>query len=40
MPQWHLRQRQTVPVTSIKRYLRDFKNDYKFLTQLEVALGY
>ena len=34
-----LRQRQTVPVTSIKRYLRDFKNDYKFLTQLEVALG-
>jgi len=34
-----LRQRQTVPVTSIKRYLRDFKNEYKFLTQLEVALG-
>ena len=34
-----LRQRQTVPVTSIKRYLRDFKNEYRFLTQLEVALG-
>ena len=34
-----LRQRQTVPVGSIKRYLRDFKNEYRFLTQLEVALG-
>ena len=34
-----LRQRQTVPVLAIKRYLRSFKNDYEFLTQLESALG-
>ena len=34
-----LRQRQTVPVNSIKRYLRDFKNEYRFLTQLERGLG-
>ena len=34
-----LRQRQTVPVNSIKSYLRDFKNDYRFLTQLERGLG-
>ena len=34
-----LRQRQTVPVNSIKSYLRDFKNEYRFLTQLERGLG-
>lgn len=34
-----LRQRRTVPVLAIRRYLRDFKGSYKFLTQLESALG-
>ena len=34
-----LRQRQNVPVLAIRRYLRSFKNDYEFLTQLESALG-
>jgi hypothetical protein len=34
-----LRQRQSVPVLAIRRYLRSFKNDYQFLTQLESALG-
>ena len=34
-----LRQRQTIPVPAIKRYLKSFRNDYEFLTQLESALG-
>ena len=34
-----LRQRQTVPELSIRRWLRNFKNDYEFLSQLESALG-
>ena len=34
-----IRQRQTVPVLAIRRYLRDFKNSYQFLTNLESALG-
>ena len=34
-----LRQRQTVPVLAIRRYLRDFRNSYSFLTSLETALG-
>ena len=34
-----LRQRQNVPILAIRRYLRNFKNDYEFLTQLESALG-
>ena len=34
-----LRQRQTVPVLAIRRYLRDFKGAYAFLTKLESALG-
>ena len=34
-----LRQRQKVPVLAIKRYLRTFKDSYKFLTQLEKALS-
>ena len=34
-----LRQRQNVPVLAIRRWLRSFKNDYEFLTQLESALG-
>jgi hypothetical protein len=34
-----LRQRQNVPVLAIRRYLRNLKNDYEFLTQLESALG-
>ena len=34
-----LRQRQNVPVLAIRRYLRNFKNDYEFLTNLESALG-
>jgi aminopeptidase N len=34
-----LRQRQTVPVNSIKRYLKDFKDEYRFLTRLESGLG-
>ena len=34
-----LRQRQIVPVLAIRRYLRDFKNDYSFLSQLETALS-
>jgi len=33
------RQRRTIPVMSIKRYLRSLDNDFKFLTQLETALG-
>ncbi len=34
-----LRQRQTVPVLAIRRYLRDFRNSYQFLTNLESSLG-
>ena len=34
-----LRQRQSVPVSAIRRYLRSFSKDYEFLTQLESALG-
>ena len=34
-----LRQRQTVPVLAIRRYLRDFKNSFQFLSNLESALG-
>ena len=34
-----MRQRQTVPVLAVRRYLRDLKNDYQFLTSLETALG-
>ena len=34
-----LRQRQSVPVLAIRRYLRDFRNSYNFLTNLETALG-
>jgi hypothetical protein len=34
-----LRQRQPVPVMAVKRYLRTFDEPYKFLTQLERALG-
>ena len=34
-----LRQRQTVPELSIRRWLRNFRNDYEFLSQLESALG-
>ena len=34
-----LRQRQTVPVLAIRRYLRTFKGDYLFLTQLERSLS-
>ena len=33
------RQRQSVPVLAIRRYLRDFKNSYQFLTKLETSLG-
>lgn len=34
-----LRQRQTVPVLALRRYLRDFKNAFGFLTSLERSLG-
>jgi hypothetical protein len=34
-----LRQRLSIPVLAIRRYLRAFSNDYKFLTQLEKALN-
>lgn len=34
-----LRQRQSVPVLAIRRYLRDFKNSYSFLSKLEIGLG-
>jgi hypothetical protein len=34
-----LRQRQSVPVLAIRRYLRTFTDDYTFLTGLESALG-
>ena len=34
-----LRQRQTVPVMAIRRYLRDFKNSFQFLSSMESALG-
>ncbi len=33
------RQRQTVPTLAIRRYLRDFKGSYAFLTSLESSLG-
>tara|TARA_B100001057_G_scaffold495113_1_gene593320 strand:- start:92 stop:937 length:846 start_codon:yes stop_codon:yes gene_type:complete len=33
-----LRQRQTVPVLAIRRYLRSFTDAYSFLTQLETSL--
>jgi len=34
-----LRQRQTVPELAIRRFLRNFRNAYSFLTNLESALG-
>ena len=34
-----MRQRQPVPVMALRRYLRSFEEPYKFLTQLERALG-
>jgi hypothetical protein len=34
-----LRQRRSVPELAMRRYLRDFKNSYSFLTKLERALG-
>ena len=34
-----IRQRQTVPTLAIRRYLRDFKGSYAFLTSLESSLG-
>ena len=34
-----LRQRQSVPILAIRRYLRTLKDDYAFLTGLESALG-
>lgn len=34
-----IRQRQTVPVLALRRYLRDFRGSYSFLTKLETALG-
>ena len=34
-----LRQRQTVPVLAIRRYLRDFKNSFQFLSNLESSLA-
>ena len=34
-----LRQRRSIPVLAIRRYLRDFKGSYSFLTKLETALG-
>ena len=34
-----MRQRQVVPVLAIRRYLRDFKGAYAFLTKLESALA-
>ena len=34
-----LRQRRSVPELAMRRYLRDFKNDYSFLSQLETALS-
>ncbi len=34
-----IRQRQTVPTLAIRRYLRDFKGSYAFLTALESSLG-
>ena len=33
-----LRQRQTVPILGVRRYLQSLKGDYRFLTQLESAL--
>ena len=34
-----MRQRQPVPVMSLRRYLRTYENHYKVLTDLERALG-
>ena len=34
-----IRQRQIVPTLAIRRYLRDFKGSYAFLTSLESSLG-
>ena len=34
-----LRQRRSVPELAMRRYLRDFRNSYNFLTNLETALG-
>jgi len=34
-----MRQRQPVPIMAVRRYLRTFEEPYKFLTQLERALG-
>ena len=34
-----LRQRQSVPILAIRRYLRTLKGAYEFLTGLELALG-
>ena len=34
-----LRQRQPVPDFAVRRYLRTFEDDFKFFTQMEVALN-
>ena len=34
-----MRQRQPVPIMAVRRYLRTFEEPYKFLTQMERALG-
>ena len=34
-----MRQRQPVPIMALRRYLRTWEDPYKFLTQLERALG-
>ena len=34
-----LRQRQTVPVMALRRYLRTFEDEFRFFTQIEVALA-
>ena len=34
-----LRQRHPLPTMAVRRYLRTFDNDYKFLTQIERSLG-
>jgi len=34
-----MRQRSTIPVLALRRYLRDFKNSYSVLSKLEASLG-
>ena len=34
-----LRQRQPVPELAVRRYLRTFEDDFKFLTQMEIVLN-